>query len=889
MKQDKAAGIDLGTTNSVIGVLDIFDKNIYLGRHEGPRGWGALLPSAVAWVPGPEPGGGRIVVGWQARARLGQSEPPVLSVKRKMGSGRPVLLAGREVTPAHVSSLILKAAVAELGAVLAESQPDIQVRRLVITVPARFKDLELQDTRRAGEEAGLEVVELLPEPVAAAIHFCWKRGRLAIHDGRQAPLSRQETFLVLDLGGGTYDVSLILRTPNAQTGDEFQTLGTDGDIYLGGDDFDKVLAEDLLRRLAEEPGCRISSTNPAHASNQLRFALLVALAEEIKIKLSKDDRVEVDRPGLITDDNGRRVAVRTTYTRRQFDDLIRPKVAQTLPKIDRALEEAGRDITQVDAIVMVGGSSYVPLVQEMVTEHCCRGQRRARCDGPELHSPDLCVGMGAALKAASLGRIMRPESGPAVLFDGYGTSAQRTTAVPVEVLDPGVKLPADGAELATPTGSAIRGRVVGPTRALFADVPLAENQVSQFSLRLRAAAGREPVRIDFALRHDPRFMQPLSVNASVTVLSYRLSLDVRDPDTRQVYRHELAPKLTALPNEFTHRLAFPGNTETLEFRVYGDEQHIKTFHVRVPRGLPQGSPIDLKVAIDGSHKVRCRGVLPDTPGAEPFEFSVEPPPAEEVPTAQEVGLLAARVDSTLKQYRGHDGPQRAMEVMRLLNEVERALEQRDHARLIQRVRELRALLDQLDPSRLRVEPPLEKMRELRSECLRYIDELPLDSTLRKDEQKANVEANAQEAEEAAARVPPDGELYAKCVGNLRSAHATLWRELMRLEIGRRKKLSPSDQARESIYGANSRYEELIGQVADESDRAKLAEARAKIDRAEQYQPTDPEKAIREAEAAARLMAEVQVKFVPPPPPPGGTTPPEKDGSSIPLGTRHGTR
>src|SRR5262249_19364098 len=161
-------------------------------------------------------------------------------------------------------------------------------------------------------------------------------------------------------------------------------------------------------------------------------------------------------------------------------------------------------------------------------------------------------------------------------------------------------------------------------------------------------------------------------------------------------------------NEFTHRLASPGNTETLEFRVYGDEQHIKTFQVQVPRGLPQGSLIDLKVAIDGSHKVRCRGVLPDTPGVEPFEFSVEPPPAEKVPTAQEVGLLAARVDSTLQQYRGHDGRERAMEAMRLLNEVERALEQRDHARLIQRVRELRALLDQLDPSQLRVEPPLEK-------------------------------------------------------------------------------------------------------------------------------------------------------------------------------------
>jgi molecular chaperone HscA len=366
----RAIGIDLGTTNSLVAAV-VDGKVQVFPDPQGRR----LLPSAVAYRPG-----GEVVVGYEARA-LGLESPldTIQSVKRFMGRGAaeqekargiapyrfaeeegPIVrfLAGeRTVNPMQVSAEILKVlrdrAAARFGT---------EVREAVITVPAYFDDAQRQATKDAGRLADLHVLRLLNEPTAAALAY----GLDARPEG---------TFAVYDLGGGTFDISILRLVRGV-----FQVLATGGDSHLGGDDFDRLLAEHVIARLW--PGREVASLDP-RALRQL-----LELAEQTKIALTEMTSAVMRVPALPGLDRGGEVAI----TRDEFEALIRPLVERTLAPCRQALRDAEIQPGDLAGVVPVGGSTRVPLVRRAMAEIFGREPLTGI-------DPDLVVAAGAAVQA----------------------------------------------------------------------------------------------------------------------------------------------------------------------------------------------------------------------------------------------------------------------------------------------------------------------------------------------------------------------------------------------------------------------------------------------------------------------------------------------------------
>jgi len=350
---DLIVGIDLGTTNSEVAAF-VDGKVTILGS--GERN---MLPSVVGLSPS-----GELLVGEAARNQLVlYPERTVRSIKRKMGSNETVLLGDREFTPPEISALILR----ELAA-WASRQLGRPVEKAVITVPAYFSDAQRQATREAAKLAGLEAVRILNEPTAASLAYG--------EDSRH-------TAMVYDLGGGTFDVSIV-----ALEGDVTEVLASHGNNHLGGDDFNDLLAEHLLREFQSRHGIDLRSGHPV-ARARIWWA-----AEEAKRRLSFDPEVTVREEALATVD-GKPLHLELEITREQYEDLIRPLIEQTLEHISKALADAGKGPSDLGAILLVGGSTRTPLVARMIEE------RTGLIPREEIH-PDLCVALGAGVMASRL-------------------------------------------------------------------------------------------------------------------------------------------------------------------------------------------------------------------------------------------------------------------------------------------------------------------------------------------------------------------------------------------------------------------------------------------------------------------------------------------------------
>ncbi len=351
--EDLIVGIDLGTTNSEVAAF--VDGKVTI------LGWGRrnILPSVVGLSPS-----GELLVGEAARNQLVlYPERTVRSIKRKMGSNDTVLLGDRQFTPPEISALILR----ELAA-WASRGLDRPVEKAVITVPAYFSDAQRQATREAARLAGLEAVRILNEPTAAS---------LAYGEGSR------HTAMVYDLGGGTFDVSVV-----ALEGDITEVLASHGNNHLGGDDFNDLLAEHLIREFQSRHGIDLRSGHPV-ARARVWWA-----AEEAKRRLSFDPEVTVREEALATVD-GKPLHLELEITREQYEDLIRPLIEQTLEHISKALADAGKSPSDLDAILLVGGSTRTPLVAQMIE------QRTGLIPREEIH-PDLCVALGAGVLASRL-------------------------------------------------------------------------------------------------------------------------------------------------------------------------------------------------------------------------------------------------------------------------------------------------------------------------------------------------------------------------------------------------------------------------------------------------------------------------------------------------------
>lgn len=346
-------GIDLGTTNSEVAAF--VDGKVVVLESGGKN----ILPSVVGLSPA-----GELLVGEAARNQLVlYPERTVRSIKRRMGTNETVRLGDREFTPQEISSLILRELAAWAGRQLGRP-----VSRAVITVPAYFSDAQRQATREAARLAGLDAMRILNEPTAAS---------LAYGEGQR------HTALVYDLGGGTFDVSLV-----ALEGEVTEVLASHGDNRLGGDDFNDLLAEHLFSEFQSRHGVDLRQ---GHAAARAR---LWWAAEEAKRRLSFEPEVTVREDSLAVVD-GKPLHLEMEITRERYEAMIGPLVEKTMEHLSKVLADAGKTPADLDAILLVGGSTRTPLVARMIQE-----RTRLEPHG-EIH-PDLCVALGAGVMASRL-------------------------------------------------------------------------------------------------------------------------------------------------------------------------------------------------------------------------------------------------------------------------------------------------------------------------------------------------------------------------------------------------------------------------------------------------------------------------------------------------------
>ena len=351
----KIIGIDLGTTNSCVAVMEGGNPNV-ITNSEGAR----TTPSVVAF----QKDGERIVGQVAKRQAVTNADRTIMSIKRKMGTSEKVTIDGKAYTPQEISAMILSKLKQDAEAYLGEP-----VSQAVITVPAYFNDSQRQATKDAGKIAGLEVLRIINEPTAAALAYGMS--------------DKDQTIMVYDLGGGTFDVSIL------EIGDGvFEVLSTNGDTHLGGDDFDQRIIDFLVAEFKKAEGIDLST-------DKMAMQRLKEAAEKSKIELSTTTTSNVNLPFITADATGPK-HMDITLTKAKFDELTADLVDRTLTCIRNAMRDAGKSASDIDEVLLVGGSSRIPAVQDAVNKEM----------GKEPHkgiNPDECVAVGAARQAGVLG------------------------------------------------------------------------------------------------------------------------------------------------------------------------------------------------------------------------------------------------------------------------------------------------------------------------------------------------------------------------------------------------------------------------------------------------------------------------------------------------------
>ena len=351
----KIIGIDLGTTNSCVAVMEGGEPTV-IPNAEGGR----TTPSVVAFSKNGE----RLVGQVAKRQAITNPERTIISIKREMGSSQKTDIDGKSYSPQEISAMILQKLKADAESYLGEP-----VTHAVITVPAYFNDAQRQATKDAGKIAGLEVQRIINEPTAAALAYGMDK------DGDQK-------IMVYDLGGGTFDVSIL------ELGDGiFEVLATNGNNRLGGDDFDQRVIDYLASEFQKENG--IDLKNDKMALQRLKEA-----AEKAKIELSGVTTTNINLPFITADATGPK-HLDVTLTRAKFDELTHDLVEATMEPSKKALADAGLSASNIDKVLLVGGSSRIPAVQEAVKN----------LTGKEPHqgiNPDECVAVGAAIQGGVL-------------------------------------------------------------------------------------------------------------------------------------------------------------------------------------------------------------------------------------------------------------------------------------------------------------------------------------------------------------------------------------------------------------------------------------------------------------------------------------------------------
>lgn len=350
----KIIGIDLGTTNSCVSVMEGGSPQV-ITNSEGSR----TTPSVVAFLKDGE----RIVGQVAKRQAVTNADRTIMSIKRKMGTAEKVTVDGKAYTPQEISAMILAKLKSDAESYLGET-----VSQAVITVPAYFNDSQRQATKDAGKIAGLEVLRIINEPTAAA---------LAYGVGQ-----KDQTIMVYDLGGGTFDVSILEIADGV-----FEVLSTNGDTHLGGDDFDQRIIDYLVSEFKKTEGVDLSG-------DKMAMQRLKEAAEKSKIELSSTSTSNINLPFITADATGPK-HMDITLTKAKFDELTADLVQKTLVCINNAMRDASVSASDIDEVLLVGGSSRIPAVQEAVKKEMGKEPNKGI-------NPDECVAVGAAIQGGVL-------------------------------------------------------------------------------------------------------------------------------------------------------------------------------------------------------------------------------------------------------------------------------------------------------------------------------------------------------------------------------------------------------------------------------------------------------------------------------------------------------
>ena len=352
----KIIGIDLGTTNSCVAVME-GGEPVVIANSEGGR----TTPSVVGF----KADGERIVGQVAKRQAITNPDKTIMSIKRYMGTDHKVNIDGKDYSPQEISAMILSKLKADAESYLGEKVTDA-----VITGPAYFNDSERQATKDAGKIAGLNVQRIINEPTAASLAYGLDKGE------------GNHKILIYDLGGGTFDVSIL------EIGDGvFEVLATHGDTKLGGDDFDDRIIEHLATTFKNETGIDLKQDNMA-------MQRLKEAAEKAKIELSSLSSTEINLQFISVDQTGPK-HLNINLTKAKFDELTADLVKRTIIPIENSLKDAGLSLNDIEKVVLVGGSTRIPAVQEAVKNYTGKEPSKGV-------NPDECVALGAAIQAGVL-------------------------------------------------------------------------------------------------------------------------------------------------------------------------------------------------------------------------------------------------------------------------------------------------------------------------------------------------------------------------------------------------------------------------------------------------------------------------------------------------------
>ena len=356
----KVIGIDLGTTNSCVAVMEGGDP-VVITNAEGGR----TTPSVVAFTKATAQKPTERLVGDLAkRQAVTNPDRTIISIKRDMGTDRKVDIDDKKYTPPEISAMVLQKLKAD-----AENYLGTTVTQAVITVPAYFSDAQRQATKDAGRIAGLEVLRIVNEPTAAALAYGLDK-------------ETEQKIMVFDLGGGTFDVSILEIADGV-----FEVLATNGNNRLGGDDFDKKVMDYIVAEFKKESGIDLSS-------DRLAMQRVREAAEKAKIELSSVMSTNIMLPYITADATGPK-NLDVTLTRAKFDELTADLVEKTMGPTRQAMQDAGLSADQINKVLLVGGSSRIPAVQEAVKKYLGKEPFKGI-------NPDECVAVGAAIQAGVL-------------------------------------------------------------------------------------------------------------------------------------------------------------------------------------------------------------------------------------------------------------------------------------------------------------------------------------------------------------------------------------------------------------------------------------------------------------------------------------------------------